>query len=294
MQEDVVEKPVLSDNECFTHTITLIEPSAIAQKRIVDNIAVTYKLKDVNLETRTTFNETRVSNTSCSNSAPSVPRGFAEYTDQTAWSSTQNISFGKYFLWKNSQDGKDIKLVYTDTNNTQQVVQLYYTNVQNIKVIDGKRYGAFMLPTPHIMWGRKDYAAEDVESPIRPPVLQNPPYLDIGVASFVCRIKEKDLAGNETASYEFTYISNSNFGATIDPNTGEAIDVSFPYQRAVSEYANGKANFISEYLIEEVLSWTEKDGLFGHKLYQNIRSVNTRIGQMQTRKTCKTELRPSK
>lgn len=268
VQEDVVEKPVLSDDECFTHTITLIEPSAIAQKRIVDNIAVTYKLKDVNLETRTTFNETRVSNTSCSNYAPSVPRGFAEYTDQTAWSSTQNISFGKYFLWKNSQDGKDIKLVYTDTNNTQQVGQLYYTNVQNIKVIDGKRYGAFMLPTPHIMWGRKDYAAEDIESPVRPPVLQNPPYLDIGVASFVCRIKEKDLAGNETASYEFTYISNSNFGATIDPNTGEAIDVSFPYQRAVSEYANGKANFISEYLIEEVLSWTEKDGLFGHKLYQ--------------------------
>ena len=57
VQEDVVEQPILSDEEYFTHTITLIEPSAIAQKRIVDDIAVSYKLKDVTLKQIPAFNQ---------------------------------------------------------------------------------------------------------------------------------------------------------------------------------------------------------------------------------------------
>jgi len=56
VKQDAVQLPVLSDQTLYTHNITFIEPSAIAQKRVVDNIAATYKLKDVSLDTQTTYN----------------------------------------------------------------------------------------------------------------------------------------------------------------------------------------------------------------------------------------------
>lgn len=55
VKQDAVQLPVLSDQTLYRHNITFIEPSAIAQKRIVDNIAVTHKLKDVSLDTKTTY-----------------------------------------------------------------------------------------------------------------------------------------------------------------------------------------------------------------------------------------------
>lgn len=54
--EDVVSQPVISDNTKFDHAITFNEASVDAQKRIVDNIAVTYKLQDVTLEETPTYN----------------------------------------------------------------------------------------------------------------------------------------------------------------------------------------------------------------------------------------------
>lgn len=56
VKNDAVQLPVLSDQTLYTHNITFIELSAIAQKRIVDNIAVTYKLQDVSLDTQITYN----------------------------------------------------------------------------------------------------------------------------------------------------------------------------------------------------------------------------------------------
>ncbi len=50
VQNDTVSQPILSDGNYFDHHITLVEASAIAQKRLVDNIAVTYRLQDVTLE----------------------------------------------------------------------------------------------------------------------------------------------------------------------------------------------------------------------------------------------------
>lgn len=56
VKQDAVQLPVLSDQTLYRHNITFMEPSAIAQKRIVDNISVTYRLKDVSLDTKTTYN----------------------------------------------------------------------------------------------------------------------------------------------------------------------------------------------------------------------------------------------
>lgn len=48
--QDLVSQPILSDNNYFNHTITFNEASVISQGRLVDNISVTYKLKDVTLD----------------------------------------------------------------------------------------------------------------------------------------------------------------------------------------------------------------------------------------------------
>lgn len=265
VQEDVVEQPILSDNEYFTHSITFIEPSAIAQKRIVDNIAVTYKLQDVKLETKTSFDINMKSETACNSSAPEVDRGFANYVDSTAFSDTRNISFAKYFDWKNKDGEAKIKLAYTATNDDTVETDLFYADVQNIKQVGGKRYASFILPTPHIMWGRKDFSGH------RPPELQEPPYIDIGCASFKCTITEKNLANEVVNTYEDTFVSDSNFGATTDPDRNNApVDLDFPYDFAVSSYQNGKANFISEHLIENIHSWVVKYGAFGATLHQEF------------------------
>lgn len=55
VKDDYVSQPILSRVDYFDHSITLTEPSVIAQKRIVDNMAITYQLKKVKLETRQTF-----------------------------------------------------------------------------------------------------------------------------------------------------------------------------------------------------------------------------------------------
>lgn len=55
--EDIVNQPILSDNSYYNHTITFIEASAISQGRLVDNISITYRLKDVTLDGKTAIDE---------------------------------------------------------------------------------------------------------------------------------------------------------------------------------------------------------------------------------------------
>ena len=54
---DVVSQPILSDNTRFDHAITFNEASVDSQGRLVDNIAVTYRLKDVSLAAEPTYNK---------------------------------------------------------------------------------------------------------------------------------------------------------------------------------------------------------------------------------------------
>lgn len=60
VSKDVVNQPILSDNNYYDHHISFIEPSVIAQKRLVDNIAATYKLKKVNLQAVPAFPDTKI------------------------------------------------------------------------------------------------------------------------------------------------------------------------------------------------------------------------------------------
>lgn len=55
VSNDLVEKPILSDDNYYKHHLSLIEPSAIAQQRTCDSFSITYKLSDVNLEVSSTI-----------------------------------------------------------------------------------------------------------------------------------------------------------------------------------------------------------------------------------------------
>lgn len=67
VDNDTVTKPILSENSYFDHHINFIECGVLAQKRLVDNIAVTYKLKDVSLNILPTYDINEQAPTNFSN-----------------------------------------------------------------------------------------------------------------------------------------------------------------------------------------------------------------------------------
>lgn len=92
VKDDFVTQPILTDDTYFKHEISLIEPSVIAQKHTVDNIACTYKLKDVSLSTQTGFD--------LSQQAILTNNAKGEYITTTLYQNKAGaVSFGKYFAW---------------------------------------------------------------------------------------------------------------------------------------------------------------------------------------------------
>lgn len=134
---DTVEKPILSDDNYYKHSISFLEPSVVAQKRLVDNISATYKLKDVNLETAVGYplaQEAENINT------PSAFIGNKNWTP---------LYYGKYFDFEgtiqmlNSQDNTD---------------DYYYKNIENFEVGIGTGiYKArFSIPKLAIYFGTQN------------------------------------------------------------------------------------------------------------------------------------------
>lgn len=97
--KDMVSLPQLSDGEYYDHHISMIEPSVLAQKRVVDNISTTYKLKDVNLTQQSTFTDENENisfniNNNISNLVGNF--GYRITTNVAPDDTTTNI-YGKYF-----------------------------------------------------------------------------------------------------------------------------------------------------------------------------------------------------
>ena len=93
--KDMVSLPQLSDSEYYDHHISMIEPSVIAQKRAVDNISTTYKLKDVNLKLPSSYtNEDENTSFTIENNISGFTENFG--TTNPAQYSFVNI-YGKYF-----------------------------------------------------------------------------------------------------------------------------------------------------------------------------------------------------
>ena len=91
VSQDFVSQPIIEDNSYFKHEISLAEPSVSFQHRIVDNMAITYKLKDVSLETKPAYNLEQDAVFTTQN---------GKFVPAKAFSRTEGSRvFGKYFQW---------------------------------------------------------------------------------------------------------------------------------------------------------------------------------------------------
>lgn len=149
---DIVSQPVLSDNTRFDHAITFNEASVDAQGRLVDNIAVTYRLKDVSLEAKPTYDK----------EAKAIPK-FVNVDD---WKTTDNFEEkydGNFRKLINS--GKQFKWVFPNWYNVEidgvskTPAEFGWNNIklnQEIPNDTNKRNMTLPIPMLEILNGEKD------------------------------------------------------------------------------------------------------------------------------------------
>ena len=200
VSNDTVKQTILSDDEYFEHHISFIEPSVVAQKRLVDNISTTYKLKDVSLQELPAFPQSEVVfNIQSSSYNPN--KNFGVYTETVSGVNHTYTVWGKYF----QPEGSPYMLT---PNGTQK--SLTYLNISDFED-NGNYYARFQIPKLAIYAGVPDGKT----------------FTKIGYASIDYLIEEFDPNDpyNPTNSWSGSFISNSNL---VDPVIG-----------AVSEY-NGE------------------------------------------------------
>lgn len=93
---DIVTQPILSNDKYFDHHVTFNEASVDSQGRLVDNIAVTYRLKDVSIESKPTYDVNAKAITRFSNVVWTPSENFGA-GGSGLWD--QWIRIGKQFIW---------------------------------------------------------------------------------------------------------------------------------------------------------------------------------------------------
>lgn len=131
VQNDYVNQPIMSDNEYFDHKLSLIEASALAQKRIVDNFAITYKLKDVNLNGSVVINENAPAQSTLQGLQPFTKDNFNAYVSQIGSLTQIVVRAGVKYSWQfpnwisdeYTNNAWSLKKAYIDTktNNTMKI-----------------------------------------------------------------------------------------------------------------------------------------------------------------------------
>lgn len=188
---DVTTQPILSDENYFDHHISFIEPSVVAQKRLVDNIATTYKLKDVTLKELQAFPSTKVSlNIASSRFTPDVNFGktVSETGSGQATATITEFLSGKYFELEGS-------LLFENQNG--QTFDNIYNNIEDFNTGNGY-FANFIIPKLAIMFG----------------VSGTKTFSKLGYASISCKIEEflVNDETNPTLLMSTNFISNSNLG----------------------------------------------------------------------------------
>lgn len=97
--QDIVTQPIISDAHYFDHHIYFDEASVDAQGRLVDNIAVTYRLKNVNLDTAANIDKTEKA------------RPDYRVPDSTV---NENFGFASYDGYRGMTGGKKFEWVFPD------------------------------------------------------------------------------------------------------------------------------------------------------------------------------------
>lgn len=205
VSKDVVDQPILSDENYFDHHISFIEPSVVAQKRLVDNISATFKLKNVSLEEASAY-PTDIAKLNISKSiyTPTWAEwhgvkdtfGVNETDFIVSSSNTQvgrKIIMGKYFVLDGS-----LEMI----NSKGESFTTAYNNIENFKDEDGKYRANFRIPKLNILKGAKGL----------------PFFFLVGQASIDYAVQEFDPADetNPTNVVKGSFISNSNLSTQFD------------------------------------------------------------------------------
>lgn len=189
VQKDLVSQPELVDNGYYDHHITFIEPSAIAQKRLVDNISATYKLKDVSLKEAPAYslNEAITMTNEPSSYTPQKKFG---YTKTIHWDGVDyTYTWGKYFAY----DPSGIEII----DASGQPSDKKYRDIQDF-LEDGHYLAQFRIPKLSIYGG----------------VDNSKNFVFLGYASLDWVLEEYDLTDlyNPARIVRGSFISNSNLG----------------------------------------------------------------------------------
>lgn len=189
VSRDIVNQPIMSDDNYFDHHISFIEPSVVSQKRLVDNIASTYKLKDVSLQEVPAFPDTTATFDFVKKTFTPAKK-FGNYKEEIPHIGTPsdeaiyNVS-GKYFV---VVDEPEI------INNGGETFETIYNNIEKFKNDDGTYSARFAIPKILIFCG----------------INHEKEFTSVGYASVDYTIREYPL-NSETISRQWTgaIISNS-------------------------------------------------------------------------------------
>lgn len=235
---DYSNKPILSDDNYYDHHISFIEASAVAQKRLVDNISATYKLKDVSLEEIIAYPDTDIQ-TTISSSKFTPSRNFGITTVSGFPTKTYNY-WGKYF----QLDG-----VFEILNRNGDVFNNIYNDISHFEVVEQGEtvYKArFKVPKLKIFAG----------------VENSNNFVEIGNASLQYKIEEFELTDEYNPTNTFTGTIISNDDLSLHNN-------SVYYPRNVVSGETTPISIQREWLIEDGIA-ARYDGDFLFKKYTNI------------------------
>lgn len=196
---DTPSQPIMSDDTYFDHHISFIEPSVVAQKRLVDNISATYKLKDVSLQEVPAFPDSNIPDVNIQNSAFTPNENFGYY------SSGGNLPLKRVVLGKYFEKEGEVKIL----NRENIEYDTLYNNIEKFATGDESQpyICKFKIPKLKIMYG-----ADGSKS-----------FISVGYASIDYKINEYLLTDEYNPSNEWSgsFISNSNLGIVEDyPNVG--------------------------------------------------------------------------
>lgn len=272
VSSDMVNKPILSDDNYYNHHIFFIEPSVVAQKRLVDNISTTYKLKDVTLEQTSPYDTSL---------APEFKNQSSAYTPTHNFGKSRNDYFldqqivrhaGKYFQYEGT-----IGIYNPDYPNN--LINTKYLDVSTLKDIttdpnDPKYQALIKIPKLAIYGG--------IENTMDMP--------RIGYASIDVTIEEYSLTDNynPTSRRVVEFISKDNL----------ATNTNFyqPYYRDLDWGIISPAPrpaFLSEWLFEYGDCERGKSALYPHFQYKKYTDTNPSLPN-PTYEIGDVEIRPDK
>lgn len=236
VSRDIVEQPILSDNNYFNHHLSLIEPSVVAQKRLVDNISVTYKLKDVSLKEIPAYPD---------NNSPFINQSSIFTPSQKFGITFNNWStdevFGKYFQF----DGVIEMLKEDDTSTLKE-----YVNIEDYRTNDDTYKAKFKIPKMGIYGG----------------IINTKDFKFMGYASISYTIEELSArdGGNVLRRWNGNFISNSQ----LSYKESEIVyDDSTPGEVYTPDIPN---SMFGEWICEKI----DDDGLFYYKKYTETSAPN--------------------